>query len=96
MVYAKSYTKPNDDHSRTPQVAGYILQAPVSDREYIETCYRDQNMDFAKSLGYTLEIIQRLGEDAAKEEYMPKALLPSEYRTGPITVYRWHHLTTLG
>jgi hypothetical protein len=96
MVYAESYTRPAGGHFTTPQVAGYILQAPVSDREYIEMCYGDQNMDFAKSLAYTLDIVRRSGEMAAKEEYMPRALLPSEYRTAPVTVYRWHHLTTLG
>lgn len=96
MVYAKSHTRPDHAQSGTPQIAGYILQAPVSDREYIEMCYHDQNMDLAKSLEYTLDNIRRSGEEAAKEQYMPKTLLPAEYRTAPITVYRWHSLTTLG
>lgn len=75
-----------------PAADGFILQGPVSDREYIEAAYKAANQSMNASLDHTSQYVR---SEAAKEMYMPRHLLPPEYQAGgPITVHRWHSLTS--
>ncbi len=78
--YAKNQTKPVD---------GFILQAPVSDREAFGGLVSKEQID--ESLAVAAEMIRSGQEDAI----MPRDKLPPEFAE-PITAYRWNSLIAPG
>ena len=79
MAYANAATYD------APEIDGYIMQAPVSDRE---TASMLMPPDFYKaSLMIAMDMIACGKEDAI----MPNDLIP-EFIKSPITAYRWHSL----
>lgn len=87
MEYAKY-----DEHGSEP-VDGFILQAPVSDREAFGTMLAPEALE--KSITMAKELIAAGKEDAV----MPKEQLSStftEYFPTPITAYRYNSLMAPG
>jgi hypothetical protein len=68
-----------------PEVDGYILQAPTSDRE---TAGMLMSPDFYKT---TLKFAKDQIAQGNKDGIMPKDLIPDVFHS-PITAYRWHSL----
>lgn len=82
MTYATTLPAP-------PQVDGYIMQAPTSDRE---TASLLMPADFLHtSLQHAEELIAKEKE----KEIMPADLIPPIF-SSPITAYRWHSLVSVG
>jgi hypothetical protein len=73
-----------------PDVDGYILQAPTSDRETAGLLMTPEEYD--TSLTHATDLIAK-GE---KETFMPSSLLPAIFSGLPITAYRWHSIISPG
>ncbi|USP82120.1 hypothetical protein yc1106_09394 [Curvularia clavata] len=82
MTYAATMPAP-------PQVDGYIMQAPTSDRE---TASLLMPADFLhNSLKHAEELIAK----GKETDVMPADLIPPIF-SSPITAYRWHSLISVG
>jgi hypothetical protein len=68
-----------------PEVDGYVLQAPTSDRE---TASMLMPPDFYKQ---TLEFVENEIARGNKDGIVPRDLIPGIFNS-PITAYRWHSL----
>lgn len=70
----------NPNHAKS--VKAIILQAPVSDREYMQTLPHTTRF---------LELAQSMLQAGKQEELMPRTAFPH-----PITAYRYHSLAAKG
>ncbi|KAL1797763.1 hypothetical protein ACET3X_004369 [Alternaria dauci] len=82
MTYANTRPAP-------PPVHGYIMQAPISDRE-TAALLMSQDLLLA-SLNHARDLIARGDE----RTIMPAHFIPSII-TSPVTAYRWHSLVSIG
>jgi hypothetical protein len=82
MTYATTVPAP-------PQVDGYIMQAPTSDRE---TAGLLMPQDLLSASLQHAEALIAKGEEGT---IMAKSLIPSII-TSPVTAYRWHSLISVG
>lgn len=82
MTYAATLPAP-------PQVDGYIMQAPTSDRETAGLLIPSGFL--RTSLQHAEELIAK----GKETEVMPADLIPPIF-SSPITAYRWHSLVSVG
>lgn len=80
------YTRPKHD---APPVEGYILLAPISDREAAAVFVPPEVID--RSVRAARDMI----DSGREEEAMPAGSIPPIFAT-PVTAYRWHSLAAKG
>lgn len=70
-------------------VDGFILQAPVSDREAIRSTTNKEVLDAS------LETAAEMIKAGSEKDCVPRDKMTPAFNT-PITAYRWHSLAAVG
>ena len=84
MIYGSGDRDPD-----SPAVDGYILLAPVSDREMASLITQPDELE--RSVKTARDMIDR----GREQEIMPKGSLPAVFYS-PVTAYRWYSLVAKG
>jgi hypothetical protein len=79
----------NREKYGSPEVDGYILVGPVSDREAASIFMTPED------LNKTVLLAREMIDNGCDQEIMPAATIPPIFNS-PITAYRWHSLAAEG
>jgi hypothetical protein len=71
-------------------VDGFILQAPVSDREGFAMFMAEDQVE------ESLEVARALIDAGKAQTIMPADKIPVIFRKTPFSAYRWHSLISVG
>lgn len=77
----------NYEKHGAPLVNGFILQAPISDREGLKRDFPNFDELLATS--------EKLIAEGKDKEYIPASMVPADFSV-PITAYRMHSLLSKG
>ena len=84
------YTNLTSTHTSThPQVDGYILQNPVSDREAASLFMSPEDLE------PSIRAAKAMIEAGDKDEIISTKLIPPVFAT-PVSAYRWYSLAAKG
>lgn len=92
VEYGTRFLKEVGDEGKASEcwVDGFVLQAPVSDREAIRLTEESGEVD------ESLRVADGMVKEGRADEIMPRAVLPRGWRGTAITAYRWWSLAAVG